>query len=170
MRIRISDDLKLSIDTYETRGVIVTHGLGVTEGLKHRIGLHNLIFQGALVLLRLILLARSANSGEVRNDLLRVLSLTSTRLTGNQHRLIHVVGQHVDVGTVRNGKNMGWHFITALTTVHLSATVGIDGVALVGIDGNAEKTGIGLYTALQRWNKDKYRQLIKEILCVFDFC
>lgn len=130
--------------TYETRGVIVTHSLGVTEGLKHRVSLHNLIFQGALVLLRLILLARSADSGEVRNDLLRVLSLTSTRLTGNQHRLIHVVGQHVDVGTVRDGENMGWHLITALATVHLSATVGIHRVALVRIDGNAEKTGVGL--------------------------
>lgn len=106
--------------------------------------MHNLIFQGALVLLRLILLARSADSGEVRNDLLRVLSLTSTRLTGNQHRLIHVVGQHVDVGTVRDGENMGWHLITALATVHLSATVGIHRVALVRIDGNAEKTGVGL--------------------------
>lgn len=132
-------------DTYETRRVIVTDGLGVTESFKNRVSLYDLIFKGALVLLGFILLGGGTNGGEVSNYLLGVFSLTSTRLTGNQHRLIDVVGQHVDVGTIRNGENVGWHFITALTTVHLSATVGIYGVTLVGIDGNAEKTRVGLY-------------------------
>lgn len=129
-------------NTYETRRVVITDGLSVTESFKNRIGLYDLIFKGTLILIlgSFILLSGSANSGEVRNYFLRVFSLTSTRLTGNQHRLIDVVGQHVDVGTVRNRKNMWWHFITALTTVHLSATVSIDRVTLVRIDGNAEKT------------------------------
>lgn len=32
----------------ESGGVVVTHGLGVTESLKHRVSLHDLIFQVAL--------------------------------------------------------------------------------------------------------------------------
>lgn len=32
----------------ESGGVIVTHGLGVTESLKYRVSLHDLIFQVAL--------------------------------------------------------------------------------------------------------------------------
>lgn len=124
----------------ETGGVIVTDGLGVTEGFKNGIGLDDLIFKRSLVLLGFILLGGSTNGGEVSNYLLGVFSLTSTRLSSNQHRLIDVVGQHVNVSTIRNGEDMGWHFVTALTTVHLSATVGIYGVAFVRIDGNAEKT------------------------------
>ena len=33
--------------TYETGGVIVTDGLGVTVGLKHRVGLHDLVLKGS---------------------------------------------------------------------------------------------------------------------------
>uniref|UniRef100_A0A1B0C7E8 Uncharacterized protein n=1 Tax=Glossina palpalis gambiensis TaxID=67801 RepID=A0A1B0C7E8_9MUSC len=62
---------------------------------------------------------RRTDGGEIRNYLFGVLSLTSTRLTGNQHRLIDVVGQHIDVGTVRNSENMWWHFITTLTTMNM---------------------------------------------------
>jgi hypothetical protein len=36
------------------------------------------------------------------------------------------------------------HFITPPTTVHLGATQGVYGEALVGVDGDAEKAGIGL--------------------------
>ncbi len=32
----------------ESGGVVVTHGLGVTKSLKHRVSLHDLIFQVAL--------------------------------------------------------------------------------------------------------------------------
>lgn len=166
IQFKSSSHIKIIKFTYETGGVIVTHGLGVTESLKHRVSLHNLIFQGALVLLGLVLLGGSADSGEVRNDLLGVLSLSGTRLTGDQHRLIHVIGQHVDVGTVRDGENMGWHLITALATVHLSATVGIHGVALVRIDGNAEKTRVGLFFARRKVEKNLVINTAED-LCFF---
>lgn len=55
-----------------------------------------------------------------------------------------LTAKHVDVGTVRNGKDVGWDFITPLTTVQLGTTVGVDGVTFVGIDGHAEKAGISL--------------------------
>lgn len=139
--------------TYETGRVIVTHGLGVTEGFQDGIGLDDLILQVTLLHVGVVLLAGRTDGGEVRNDLLRVLSLSGSRLSGNQHRLVGVVGQHVDVGTVRDGENVGWHLITALATVHLSATVRVHGVTLVGVDGDTEKAGVGL----QRWI---YKQII----------
>jgi hypothetical protein len=58
--------------------------------------------------------------------------------------IIRLTGQHVDISAVRNGENVGRHFITPLTTVHLGATVGVHREALVGVDGDAEKAGIGL--------------------------
>ena len=148
-------------DTYETRRVIVTDGLGVTEGLKYGVSLDDLIFQRALLLGVLVLLARSANGGEVRNDLLGVLSLSGTRFTGNQHRLVLVVRQHVDVGTVRDGEQMRRHFITALATVHLGATVGIQRVTLVRVDDNAEQARVGLWRRESTWGGKKMITLVK---------
>lgn len=55
-----------------------------------------------------------------------------------------LTGQHVDVGTVRNGENVGWNFITALATVHLSTPVGIYREPLVRVDSDAEQARIGL--------------------------
>lgn len=55
-----------------------------------------------------------------------------------------LTGQHVDISTIRNGENVRGHFITPPTTVHLGATQGVYGEALVGVDGDAEKAGIGL--------------------------
>lgn len=67
--------------TYETGGVVVTDGLGVTKGFKYRVSLDDLVFQGAFLGGLLALLAGRAHGGEVRDYLLRVLSLTGTRLT-----------------------------------------------------------------------------------------
>ena len=43
MKIRL-----LLVATYESGRVVVTRGLGVTEGLQYGVGLHNLILQSAL--------------------------------------------------------------------------------------------------------------------------
>lgn len=55
-----------------------------------------------------------------------------------------LTGQHLSVGTVRDGKEMGWHFIVSTTTVDLHDTVRVDGKAFVGIDYNAKQTRVGL--------------------------
>lgn len=56
-----------------------------------------------------------------------------------------LTGQHVHVGTVGDAENMGWDFITTLANVHLDDTVGVDGEALVRVDGHAKETGVGLF-------------------------
>ena len=55
-----------------------------------------------------------------------------------------LTGQHVHVGTVGDAENVGRDFITSLANVHLDDTVGVDGEALVRVDGHAEETGVGL--------------------------
>jgi hypothetical protein len=62
----------------------------------------------------------------------------------NRQQKWRLTGQHVNVGTVRNGEDMGWDFITPLATVQLGAAVGVDGEALVGVDSDAEKTRVSL--------------------------
>lgn len=92
---------------------------------------------------------------------------TSIRYLRNQHRLIFMIwklqwyylafyeilhkltGKHVYVSTVRNGKNMGWHFITPLTTVQFSTPVCVYWETLVWIDSDAEKTRISLQNNIQ---------------------
>ena len=60
-------------------------------------------------------------------------------------QLIKLTGQHVHVSTVGNAENMRRHFITAFTNVHRDDTVGVDGETLVRVDGDAEKTRVGLF-------------------------
>lgn len=74
-------DVIVKMYTYETRRVVVTHSLGVTEGFKYRVSLYDLVFQGALLLSVGVLLRGSTHGGEVRDYLLRVLSFSGTRLT-----------------------------------------------------------------------------------------
>merc|ERR1712088_143297 len=64
----------------ESGGVVVPHSLGVTPGLQHRVGGNNLLLKGGLSLLPL---------AEVADDLLGVLSLSGTGLSGNQDGLIY---------------------------------------------------------------------------------
>lgn len=62
----------------------------------------------------------------------------------NQHRLILVVGQHVDVSAVRNGEDVGWHLRTTLATVQASASGRVHGESLVGVDSHTEETRVRL--------------------------
>ena len=52
------------------------------------------------------------NNGPVGDDLLGVLSLANTRFTDDQHGLILDILDHATVGTLSNGPQMGWDFIT----------------------------------------------------------
>jgi len=56
---------------------------------------------------------------------------------------MHTLG-HVLVGTVADGEEMRGHLITPLAHVDLDGTVGVDGVTLVGVDGDTEETRVGV--------------------------
>merc|ERR1712142_458726 len=76
----------------EAGGVVVTDGLGITIGLKRRVGLDNLLFKGAgigtLGSLRLGSLGIGAVQGKVLQHLLGVLSLAGSGLASNERRLM----------------------------------------------------------------------------------
>merc|ERR1712180_454694 len=51
---------------------------------------------------------------------------------------------HTLVGALSNTKDMGWTLIPPQAHVDLHSTLGVDGEALVRIDGDTEKTRIGI--------------------------
>merc|ERR1712015_375984 len=125
----------------ETGGVVVPRGLGITIRLQNRVGGHDLVLKGNLLLR---LLRAGGDNGQVGDDLLGVLGLASTRLTGDQHGLILGVLHHATVGAFSNGPQMGWDFITPLAEVDLGAPEGVERISLVGVDDNHEKTGVSM--------------------------
>merc|ERR1719385_253679 len=134
----------IEVDTDEltkSGGVVISHSLGITPGFQDRVGLDNLVLKGGLSLLPL---ARGADGGKVGDDLLGVLSLSSTRLTGNENRLVGARVHHALVGSLSNGKDVGRALITSLTNIQLHGTESVDGESLVGVDGNTEETRVGV--------------------------
>ena len=52
------------------------------------------------------------------------------------------------IRTLRNGKDMGWHLVPPLGAVNTDSPHGVDGEPLVGVDGNAEETRVGVDQSL----------------------
>merc|ERR1719270_722987 len=80
----------------KTGRVVIPCSFGISIKLKNGVGGHNLVLKRDL-LLRLFARA-SGNHGKIGDNLLGVLSLSSTRLTCDQHGVVLLVGQHVPVG------------------------------------------------------------------------
>ena len=91
-----------------------------------------------------MLLSRSSNQGQIGDDLLGVLSFTSTRLTGDKHGLIFKIEKHVAISSLSDGPQVGWDLIPPLAQIDLDHTLGVDGEALVGVDNNAEEARVGV--------------------------
>jgi len=123
----------------ETRRVVVLVGLGVTESLEHGIEFHQLVLEGSL-----LSSATTSDVGDVLNDLLGVFSLTSTRLSSNEERLVLAVVQHGTVSTVGNGEDVRSDLAASLTTVQIDHEVSVDGEQLVRVDHDTEKSGVGI--------------------------
>merc|ERR1712243_207116 len=117
----------------ETGRVVISDSLGITPGLQDWVSGNNLVLKGGLSLLPL---SRRADGGKVGNDLLGVLSLSSTRLSSNEDGLVAASVHHTLVCSLSNGKDMGWNLIPSLANIHLHGSEGVDGESLVGIDGN----------------------------------
>merc|ERR1719270_1859972 len=125
----------------EAGGVIVPHGLGVAPRLQHGVRLDDLVLKGGLSLLPL---AGGADGGEVGDDLLRVLSLSGTRLSSNQDRLIDSRVGHALVGALSDGKDVRPALGPPLALVQLHGAEGVDGEPLVRVDGDTEEAGVGV--------------------------
>ena len=128
--------------------VIVPSSLGIAIGLKNWVGGHNLVLKGDL-LLRLLARA-SGNHGKIGDDLLGVLGLASTRLSGDQHGIVLLVLQHVAIGSLRNSPQMGRDLIPPLAQVELYGRRGVDRVTLVRVHSHTEQTRVGL----DMWRND----------------
>merc|ERR1712083_206061 len=125
----------------KSRGVVIPQGLGITPGLQDGVDLDNFVHKTNLALL---LLASGTNGGKVRDDLLGVLSLASTRLTSNENRLVLAIVHHTLVLLLSNTKDMRWALAPPQAHVDLHGTLGVDGEANIGIDGNTEEARIGV--------------------------
>ena len=114
----------------ESGGVVVPHSLGVTPGLQHRVGGHNLLLKGGLSLLPL---AGGADGGEVGDDLLGVLSLSGTGLSSNEDGLVAARGGHALVGSLGDGEDVRPALVPPLADVQLHGAEGVDGEPLIGV-------------------------------------
>merc|ERR1719495_134131 len=90
----------------ESGGVVVTDGLGVTVGLKRRIGLDNLLLERTGVR-ALGSLGLGAVQGVILEHLLGVLGLSGTGLAGNQGRLMLALHLQKLESTVSDGVQVG---------------------------------------------------------------
>lgn len=136
---------KVNSDEFtESRRVIVSCGLGVTEGFEGRVSRDDLVFErhvlGTLGVSFASGSSGSSDKGEVLDDLLGVDGLTSTRLTSNKHRLVFSVGQHLLVGSISDGVQMRGHFVSFTATVGVDTVHSVNRKHLVGINSDAEKT------------------------------
>merc|ERR1711899_147185 len=128
----------------ETGGVVVPRSLGISVGLQDGVGSHNLVLKGDLLGFLLGTSSSSGHHGQVGDHLLGVLGLSGTRLTGDQHGVVLLVLEHVPVGALSNGPEMGWALVPPLAKVDLAHPVGVKRVTLVGVDNHNEETGVGV--------------------------
>merc|ERR1712223_1719536 len=120
---------------------IIPDCLGITPGLPYGVSLHNLVLERCFSLLPL---ARGADGGKVRDNLLGVLSLTSARLSSDEDGLVNTRVNHTLVSSLSNGENVRPALITPLANIQLHGSEGVDGEALVRVDGDTEKTRVGV--------------------------
>merc|ERR1719209_958560 len=125
----------------EPGGVVVPHSLGVAPSLEDGVGLDDLVLKGGLALLPL---SRGADGGEVGDDLLGVLGLSGTRLSGDKDGLVVASVGHALVGALGDGKDVWPALVPPLADVELHGAEGVDGVTLVGVDGDTEEAGVGV--------------------------
>ena len=103
------------------------------------LGLDDLVLKVGLALLPL---SGGAAGGEVGDDLLGVLSLSGSRLS-DKDGLVEAGVLHALVSGFSNTDM--WPALGApLAHVDLHGAEGVDGIPLVGVDGDTEEAGVGV--------------------------
>jgi hypothetical protein len=159
--------VELKTDEFtETRRVVVLVGFGVTEGFQQRVELEELLLE------RTSTSCATSNVGNVLDDLLGVLSLSGTRLTSDEHGLILAVADHHSVSSVGDGEDVRGDFIPSLSAVIVNHGGCVNGNHLVRVDGNAEKSRVGvdqvsLVTLVEIVEDGGFVQ-VREISTIFD--
>lgn len=77
------------------------------------------------------------------------MTITKVFNLRNQHRLILVVGQHVDVSAIGNGENVRRNFRATLASVQPGASGRVHGEPLVRVDGHTEETRVSLLIVIK---------------------
>ena len=99
----------------ESGGVVVPRSLGISVRLQDGVGGNDLVLKGDLLL---GLLARAGGDhGKIGDDLLGVLGLAGTGLSGDQHGVVLLVLQHVAVGALSDGPEVGRHLNMYMTYI-----------------------------------------------------
>jgi len=120
----------------ESRRVVVSDGLGVSEGFENRVGLKDLVLEFSNTT------GSSSDVSEVLNDLLGVLSLSGSGFSRNQDRLVDVVVEHRSISSIGDGEDVGGDLASSLALVELDDFRVVDRESLVGIDHDEEKSRI----------------------------
>lgn len=133
----VSEVYQLSVVSY----LLSPSSCSISKCLDRRICLHDLILQRAL---RLLILVSRSDHCEVSNDLLRILRLSGSRLSGDKHWLVLLIRHHVAERLIGDGEQMRGHLGTTLVHVHLGDRVRVYWQHFVGVDEDAEETGVRL--------------------------
>merc|ERR1719367_1753597 len=73
-----------------------------------------------------------------------VLSLSGSRLTGDEDGLVDARVVHALVGSLGNTKDVGPAFGPPFANIDLHGAEGVDGEPLVRVDGNTEEARVGV--------------------------
>lgn len=77
----------------------------------------------------------------------------------DQNRLILSIRQHVTVSRIGDRKNVRWRFLSLLALVARDNLVGVDGQAVVWVDGHQEEPRVSLLGASATLANELCREL-----------
>ena len=92
----------------KARRIVVPRGLCVAVRLEDGVRRHDLVLEGNL-LLSFLAARPGGDHGQVADHLLGVLSFSGSRLASDEHGVVFLVCQHVPVGSLSDGPEVGRH-------------------------------------------------------------
>mmetsp|Transcript_23261 Transcript_23261/g.36267 ORF Transcript_23261/g.36267 Transcript_23261/m.36267 type:complete len:284 (+) Transcript_23261:2190-3041(+) len=136
---RVTPSIELDFEIFsETRGVVISKGLSVTEGFQQGIRLQD------HTLNEFDTLRRTRHSSNIFHNQLGRHSLSSTRFPRNNDTLVHTLSLHHPVGFLGQSEDMRGQFMPELSLVTLNPIVPGDTQVTIGVNGNQHRPDIGV--------------------------